>query len=174
MFGLGFFELAIFGVIALIVLGPDKLPHAARQLGKWYALIVHTKNKLTHEMAVELQLLETQAQIKSELAKLRATESVIKEELAKLQGAVEQNREQILAELSPHAPTPKEPSTDSWVKDWISTHTDDPATDQLPTTKPMTGRFFLLGDYDKRRRLPPAPRLPNYQADRLQLTSAND
>ena len=36
MFNLGFFELLLFGMIALIVLGPDKLIYAAKTLGKWY------------------------------------------------------------------------------------------------------------------------------------------
>lgn len=34
MFGLGIWELALIGIVALLVLGPDKLPEAARSLGK--------------------------------------------------------------------------------------------------------------------------------------------
>ena len=37
MFDIGFSELLLFGVIALIVLGPEKLPQAARTAGQWYA-----------------------------------------------------------------------------------------------------------------------------------------
>ena len=33
MFDIGFSELLLFGVIALIVLGPEKLPQAARTAG---------------------------------------------------------------------------------------------------------------------------------------------
>lgn len=35
MFGIGWTEMVIIGVIALLVLGPEKLPGAARTLGKW-------------------------------------------------------------------------------------------------------------------------------------------
>ena len=35
MFGIGWTEMVIIGVIALLVLGPEKLPDAARTLGKW-------------------------------------------------------------------------------------------------------------------------------------------
>jgi sec-independent protein translocase protein TatB len=34
MFGLSFFELLVVAVVALIALGPDKLPEAAKYLGK--------------------------------------------------------------------------------------------------------------------------------------------
>lgn len=143
MFNLGLFEMTLFGVIALIVLGPDKLPEAARALGRWYAFFKNAKERLQHEVVSELQLLEAQEQIKQELAKLKATESELKSQMQALQASVEQNRKDIFE-------TP--PTT---------TQSD------LPTTKPMTGQFFLLGDYDKKRRLPNAPFLPNYQADTL-------
>ena len=35
MFDVGFWELALIGVIALIVLGPERLPKAARTAGLW-------------------------------------------------------------------------------------------------------------------------------------------
>ncbi len=35
MFDVGFSELALIGVIALIILGPDRLPKAARTAGLW-------------------------------------------------------------------------------------------------------------------------------------------
>lgn len=147
MFNLGLFELTLFGIIALIVLGPDKLPHAARTLGKWYGLIMHAKSRLQTDILNELQLMETQEEIKKELAKLRAAEADIKAQMRQLQGVVHQNRREILS---------LEHTLDS---------KDDNSTTQIST--PMQGMFFLLGDYDKARRLPPPPRLPNTKADTL-------
>ncbi|MBI2380245.1 MAG: twin-arginine translocase subunit TatB [Gammaproteobacteria bacterium] len=34
-FGIGFWELCLTALVALIVLGPEKLPHAARMVGLW-------------------------------------------------------------------------------------------------------------------------------------------
>ena len=34
-------------------------------------------------------------------------------------------------------------------------------------TRPWKNMWFLLGDYDRARRLPPAPFLPNYTANPL-------
>lgn len=35
MFNIGFSEMLVIGIIALIVVGPDKLPELARTVGKW-------------------------------------------------------------------------------------------------------------------------------------------
>ena len=35
MFDIGFWELSIIALVALIVIGPDKLPAVARNVGKW-------------------------------------------------------------------------------------------------------------------------------------------
>ncbi len=35
MFDIGFWELAVIGVVALIILGPERLPGAARTAGLW-------------------------------------------------------------------------------------------------------------------------------------------
>lgn len=143
MFNLGLFELTLFGMIALIVLGPDKLPVAARTLGKWYAFFRHTKERLQHEMAHELNLLQAQQEIKQELEKLRVAENQMKAQMDKLQSAIAQNQAHIL-DLE---------------------HNAAPSNSSL--THPNYNRFFLLGDYDKQRRLPAAPFLPNHKADVL-------
>ena len=56
MFDIGFSELLLFGVIALIVLGPEKLPQAARTAGQWYAKIRRTVSTLQSEIEAELDL----------------------------------------------------------------------------------------------------------------------
>ena len=61
MFDIGFSELLLFGVIALIVLGPEKLPQAARTAGQWYAKIRRTASTLQSEIEAELDLAENAA-----------------------------------------------------------------------------------------------------------------
>ena len=39
MFDIGFWELAMLGVIALLVIGPERLPKAARVAGLWFGKI---------------------------------------------------------------------------------------------------------------------------------------
>ena len=89
MFDIGFSELLLFGVIALIVLGPEKLPQAARTAGQWYAKLRRTVSTLQSEIEAELDLAETRQQIQSELVKIRQTESDMKRELAEMRGSMQ-------------------------------------------------------------------------------------
>lgn len=60
MFDIGFFEILLICLVALLVLGPDRLPHAARMtgsfLGKLKRLYIDAKLKITEQ--VELQELQ--------------------------------------------------------------------------------------------------------------------
>lgn len=147
MFNLSFFELTIFGIIALIILGPDKLIQTARAVGRWYAFLKKAKNRLQNDMLHELNLLETQEQIKVEIAKLRDTESQIKAQMTELQNRINQNKTDILN-------LEKDTALDELAKD-------------TPTNRPLTDRFFLLSEYDRKRRLPPPPFLAKTVADKL-------
>ena len=81
--------LLLFGVIALIVLGPEKLPQAARTAGQWYAKLRRTVSTLQSEIEAELDLAETRQQMQNELAKIRQTESDMKRELAEMRSSMQ-------------------------------------------------------------------------------------
>ncbi|WP_201541814.1 Sec-independent protein translocase protein TatB [Psychrobacter faecalis] len=89
MFDIGFSELLLFGVIALIVLGPEKLPQAARTAGQWYAKMRRIVSTLQSEIEAELDLAETRQQMQNELAKIRQTESDMKREMAEMRGSMQ-------------------------------------------------------------------------------------
>jgi len=58
MFDIGFWEICIIGVIALIVFGPEKLPGAARTAGLWIGRIRRMVTTVRQEVDRELQLQE--------------------------------------------------------------------------------------------------------------------
>ncbi len=55
MFDFSFGELALLGIIALLVVGPEKMPELARTAGRWYGAMRRTMTGLRSE--VEQQLL---------------------------------------------------------------------------------------------------------------------
>ena len=52
MFGLGFTEIIVVLVIALLVLGPKHLPEAARTLGRTVGMLRRTLDELKHEVSL--------------------------------------------------------------------------------------------------------------------------
>lgn len=224
MFDIGFSELLLFGVIALIVLGPEKMPQAARTAGQWYGKMRRMVSTLQSEIEAELDLAETRKLMQDEIAKIRKTEAEMKREMAEMRGSMQefeqsqnkslnpmhqpdtdalesntaQKSSEVKADLTKQAPAEfaydyqdhegyqdhqkqegysknEKPKTPASLSEGESLNED--LNDGSPTvaaqpiiTKPWENMWFRLGSYDKARRLPPAPRLPNYQADILLYT----
>ncbi|MCS3903339.1 sec-independent protein translocase protein TatB [Methylohalomonas lacus] len=55
MFDLGFWELVLIGIVGLLVVGPDRLPGFARELGRWVRKIRHLSSDARRELQRELQ-----------------------------------------------------------------------------------------------------------------------
>lgn len=58
MFGLGFGEIVLILVVALIVFGPDKMPEVARQMGRFLGEFRRTLDDMKHELATPRYELE--------------------------------------------------------------------------------------------------------------------
>lgn len=55
MFDVGFSELLLVGIIALVVLGPERLPQAARTAGLWVGRLRATVQRFTADVDRELK-----------------------------------------------------------------------------------------------------------------------
>ncbi len=55
MFDVGFQELILIGVVALIVIGPERLPKAARIAGMWLGRARRTLANVKHEIDREMK-----------------------------------------------------------------------------------------------------------------------
>jgi len=77
MFDVGFSELLMVGLVALLVIGPEKLPKAARIAGFWLgkarSTVAHVKTELKQELhAEEMRQLLQQHSIAEELKQVKA------------------------------------------------------------------------------------------------------
>ena len=71
MFDIGFWELCLIAVVALLILGPERLPVAARTAGLWVAKARRLIGNVKGEIDRELQLDELRQRLKDEEIKIR-------------------------------------------------------------------------------------------------------
>ena len=69
MFDIGFSEMTIVVIIALVVLGPDRLPQAIRTTARWIHYFKKTSSDLKTRVASELQLDEVKKELQTEKLK---------------------------------------------------------------------------------------------------------
>jgi sec-independent protein translocase protein TatB len=100
MLNIGMTELLAFGIIALLVLGPDKLPEAARFAGKTYAKIKRLISNVQNDIDRELRLSELREQMQQEMQKIQALEAKMQ---AQMQAIEHQKVTLIEAQNSPAA-----------------------------------------------------------------------
>jgi len=66
MFDIGFSEIIVIFIVALVVLGPDKLPAAARTLGLWWGRIKYQMNAAKKDFEREIGADEIRRQLHNE------------------------------------------------------------------------------------------------------------
>ncbi len=89
-FDIGFFELCVIIIVALLVLGPERLPVAARALGRWFGKAQRAFTSVKNEINRELQLDELRQQLKEQQQKM--DQLINQQELGDLQQQIEETR----------------------------------------------------------------------------------
>jgi sec-independent protein translocase protein TatB len=103
MFDIGFTELLLIGVVALIVLGPDRLPGAVRTAGLWIGRIKRSFSAIKAEVEREIGADEIRRQLHNEqILDLEREMNAMKQTLNAPLGS--------LTEPSPTAPPAAEPT----------------------------------------------------------------
>jgi sec-independent protein translocase protein TatB len=76
MFDIGFSEMVIVAVVALVVLGPERLPRVARQAGQWMGklqrYISDVKSDINRQMELE-ELRKLQSEVKEAASSLESS-----------------------------------------------------------------------------------------------------
>ena len=84
MLNLGMTEIFCFAVIALLVLGPDKLPEAARFVAKWYGKVKRLVSNVQNDIDRELRLSELREQMQQEMQRIAELEQRLQKQLDEL------------------------------------------------------------------------------------------
>ncbi len=90
MFDVGFSELVLLGIVALVVLGPEKLPHAARMAGAWLGRIRRAMTGIQIEIEKEVAAQEMRDRINKEIARLKSSETAFNEEVQAVENTIRQ------------------------------------------------------------------------------------
>ncbi|TCB51783.1 twin-arginine translocase subunit TatB [Acinetobacter sp. ANC 4779] len=85
MLNLGMTEILCFAIIALLVLGPEKLPEAARFTAKWYGKFKRFVSNIQNEIDRELRLSEFREEMQKEIHRISELEARMQKQLDKLQ-----------------------------------------------------------------------------------------
>jgi sec-independent protein translocase protein TatB len=81
MLNVGMTELLCFAIIALLVLGPEKLPEAARFAAKWYGKAKRMISSIQNEIDQSLKLSEFRAEMQKEIEKITELEQRIQQKI---------------------------------------------------------------------------------------------
>lgn len=95
MFDIGFSELLLIAVVALVVLGPERLPKAARFAGLWVRRARNQWDSVKQELEHELHAEELKRNLQSVRASMRQAETELREDTGQLRDEAEQLREQV-------------------------------------------------------------------------------
>jgi len=79
MFDIGFSELLLIAIVALVVLGPERLPKAARFAGLWVRRARAQWDSVKQELERELEAEELKRNLHSVQASLREAESQLRQ-----------------------------------------------------------------------------------------------
>jgi sec-independent protein translocase protein TatB len=109
MFDIGFTEMLVIAVVALIVIGPERLPRVARTLGHLFGRMQRYVNDVKADINREIQLEELKDLQKSVVESAQAIEQSVSREITSTESELRQAGEAI-AEVgradAPAAPPP--------------------------------------------------------------------
>jgi len=91
MFDIGFLELLVIGVIALLVIGPERLPGVIKKVSSWLIKSRHFANSIRDEFEREANLAEIREQLKQQTEHLKTQMDGFEKQKNQLLDAVEQN-----------------------------------------------------------------------------------
>jgi sec-independent protein translocase protein TatB len=91
MFDVGFWELGLIGVIALLVIGPERLPAVARSIGQWVAKAKNFMSYMQADFKEEINKTEELKRLLTEQSKIKEIHEIIEQSVTDARSGVSIN-----------------------------------------------------------------------------------
>lgn len=104
MFSLGWGEMAVIAIVALVVVGPERLPHAMRQAGRWYGQLRRTADDLRRAFVLEADRQDAAQRYRDLQERRRVAQEARKRAQAETGGAPQPSPAEALAPAPPDGP----------------------------------------------------------------------
>lgn len=129
MFSIGFLEILVVGIVALVVLGPEKLPGTIRTVSLWVGRLRRSFNSIKSDIEKEIGADEIRRQLRNEeiMEKFRHTQSTVQNSISSIKKEADTIRKNVELEADAAAMTSKGPAATPAVAS-----TDTPAPDATP------------------------------------------
>jgi sec-independent protein translocase protein TatB len=124
MFDIGFSELLVIGVVALIVIGPERLPRVARTLGHLFGRMQRYVNDVKADISREMELEELRKLQTDVQDAARSFEDTVTKEIRDTETQLQSVADTVTAPpavpqgFRPHQELPARLPPGSWSSDW--------------------------------------------------------
>jgi sec-independent protein translocase protein TatB len=95
VFDIGFSELLLIAVVALVVLGPERLPKAARFAGLWVRRARNQWDSVKQELERELHAEELKRNLQAVRHSMQQTEAGLRDQAGQVRGEVDGFRQEV-------------------------------------------------------------------------------
>jgi len=97
MFDIGFFEIVVVGIVALVVLGPERLPGTIRTVSLWIGRLRRSFNSIKADIEKEIGADEIRRTLRNEeiMEKFRHTQSQVQNSISSIKKETEQFKKNI-------------------------------------------------------------------------------
>lgn len=146
MFEAGFLEMLLIAVIGLLVVGPERLPKVARQIGTWIGKLRRFVSTTKQDLERELHADEMRNMLIMQEEKIRELQSSIQENTESIKANLEQDASQLRDTLddAKNAAQGKETSSHEQSSNEQSNQPSNQVVLDMPNNQPSSNNSVVL------------------------------